>query len=374
MGFAAASADPYKTLGVDKQASQSDIKKAYYEQAKKLHPDTNKGNKDAETKFKTLNEAYEVLKDEEKRRVYDQTGRTEAGGGQGGMGGMGGGPFGGGFGGGSAFHQGMDFGDIFNDFFNQGGRGRGQRGSMGEDVRLRMNVSFMQSVHGDRVPLRYETMEQCSTCNGTGARNGKMKVCKSCNGHGEVAMDLGGFGFGRMTCNACGGTGHGEPTDPCGNCRGSRFEKVRHDVSVDIPVGVNNGNVLNLRQNGNGGGRVLIEIQVDGHKDFKREPNSADVRTQVEVDLVDAILGGDVRVPTIRPDGEVFIKIRPGTQPGTRQVLSGYGFPLETRVNPPKNARRGDQIVDISIKIPNDRELSRELRDALQHSRKSSKR
>ena len=139
-------------------------------------------------------------------------------------------------------------------------------------------------------------------------------------------------------------------------------------------MGVNNGNVLNLRQNGNGGGRVLIEIQVDGHKVFKREPNSADVRTQVEVDLVDAILGGDVRVPTIRPDGEVFIKIRPGTQPGTRQVLSGYGFPLETRVNPPKNARRGDQIVDISIKIPNDRELSRELRDALQHSRKSSKR
>lgn len=148
------------------------------------------------------------------------------------------------------------------------------------------------------------------------------------------------------------------------------MERVVHEMDVDIPVGVNNGHVLMVSNNKRGGGRVLVEVHVEPHKDFKREPGSADIKTHVEVDLVDAILGGDVRVPTIKADGHVNIKVRPGTQDGTRQVISGYGFPLEPRQTLQKNAKRGDQIVEFGIRIPNgDRDLTDEMVKALQNMR-----
>ena len=347
--------DLYEVLGVARDASASDIKKAYHRLAKQHHPDLNPGNKDAEEKFKEAANAYQVLSDEEQRQRYDRFGHEGLRGGAGGPGGTG-------------FNSVDDifsaFGDMFGDFF--GGRtSGGRRQARGADVRVDLQLSFPEAVWGVTKDIKVARDVPCGTCAGSGARPGtKPETCASCNGRGQVVHSQ-GFFMVQSVCPRCRGEGK-IVREACTDCNGRRVNSETTVLSVTVPPGVDDGQTLRLAGKGEvapGGGtagHLYVVLHVVGDERFQRE--GEDILTEVPVSFVKAALGGEVEVPVLDDncDGTAVVEVKPGTQPGDHVVRKGQGIP---RVG---KSGRGDQVVRWKVEIPHkltskQAELMREL-------------
>ena len=350
--------DYYEVLGVSKTATQDELKKAYRKLARKYHPDLNKDNAEAAEKFKECNEAYSVLSDEQKRAQYDQFGHAafENGGMGGGFGGAGG--FGG-FGG-----SGME--DIFDMFFGgQGGRGgsRAKAGPQrGADLRFDLEISFEEAAFGMEKEINLYRDEVCDHCHGEGAEPGsKVETCPECNGSGYVRFTQNTM-FGQMVnerpCSRCKGEGK-IISEPCRECHGKGTVKRNKKLKVKIPAGVDNGSRLRVSGEGEAGakggpsGDLYVYLYVKPHKFFERDGTT--VLCEVPINIVQATLGADIKVPTL--DGQVTMKIPEGTQPGKVMRIKGKGIPSL------RNGSRGDQLVRIKVVVPT--KLSDKQKDAL---------
>ncbi|CAL9050770.1 unnamed protein product [Musa banksii] len=333
--------DYYDVLGVSKNASASDIKKAYYALAKKLHPDTNK-DADAERKFQEVQRAYEVLKDEDKRRLYDQVGpdafeQAAAGGGAGP-----GGPFGGpGFG--NPFEDVFGGGSRFNDFFKSM---FGDRDFGGQDVKVPLEISFMEAVQGCTKTVTFQTAVTCEECDGAGFPSGtKPETCRACRGSGMIFMQNGPFRL-QTTCSQCGGSGI-TVKNLCKSCKGQRVVRGVKSVKLDVMPGVDDDETIKVYRSGgadpdgNQPGDLYVTIKVREDPVFRRE--KADIHVDAVLSITQAILGGTIQVPTLT--GDVVLKVRPGTQPAQKVVLRGKG--IKTR-----NGSYGDQYVHFNVNIP----------------------
>ncbi|MCH5461269.1 molecular chaperone DnaJ [Lactobacillus sp. LC28-10] len=343
--------DYYEVLGVSKDASQAEIKKAYRQLSKKYHPDINKAP-GAEEKFKEITEAYEVLSDEQKRANYDQYGSADGpqgfGGGAGGAGGGFGG-FGdaGGFGGGG-------FEDIFNSFFGGAGGGRRRNPNApqpGRDLQYEMTLKFEEAIFGKKTKIKYNRQAQCHTCHGSGAKPGTSpETCHNCGGSGYVTTET-NTPLGRMrsqqVCPVCHGTGK-EIKEKCPTCGGSGHEEERHEVEVNVPAGVDDGQQMRLQGQGeageNGGsyGDLFILFRVTPSKVFQRD--GADIYLDKDISFTQAALGDEIKVQTVH--GDVKLKIPAGTQTGSVFRLKGKGAP-RLRGN-----GNGDQRVTVKIVTP----------------------
>ncbi|UOF88914.1 molecular chaperone DnaJ [Fodinisporobacter ferrooxydans] len=355
--------DYYEVLGVGKEASADEIKKAYRKLAKQYHPDLNQNNPQAEEKFKEVNEAYEVLSDPDKRANYDRFGHADPsqgfGGGQGFSGGFG--DFGG-------------FGDIFDMFFGGGGGGGGStrnRGpARGADLQYRMTIEFKEAAFGVEKDIEIPKAETCGTCHGSGSKPGTQpETCKVCKGSGqqETVMNTPlGRMVNRRVCPACQGEGK-RITHPCSDCRGKGVKEVRRKINVKIPAGVDTGNRIRVNGAGEAGakggppGDLFIVIQVRSHDFFSRE--GEDVYCEVPLTFVQAALGDEIEVPTI--DGKVKLRIPEGTQSGTQFRIRGKGIP---RLG--NGVARGDQHVKVFVVTPTklsekQKELLRDLSQEL---------
>ena len=341
--------DYYEVLGVQKNATADEIKKAYRKTAKQYHPDLNPGDKVAEEKFKECNEAYEILSDPDKKARYDQFGFAGVdpsyGAGQGG-----------GFGGGFGFDGDIDLGDIFSSFFGGGfGGGFGGRNpnapQRGRDIQVSLSLTFEEAAKGCKKSVDVSKVENCSECGGTGAAKGTSpKTCPKCGGRGVVNVQS-RTAFGIMNtqrpCTDCGGSGKIIET-PCQKCGGKGKVRRRSKVEVTIPAGIDSNQVVNMRGYGdtglNGGpaGDLKIVISIKPHKDFERE--GFNVWYNKHVSIVEATLGAELRVPTL--DGDVKYNMPAGTQPGEVFKLSGKGI---ARLNA---FGRGDEFVRIIVDIP----------------------
>ena len=347
--------DYYEVLGVSKGASEDEIKRAYKKLARKYHPDMNPGDKEAEEKFKEVNEANEVLSDPDKKARYDQFGFAGVDPNYGAGGGYGAGGFD--FG---------DLGDIFGSFFGGGFGGGGQRRrngpQRGESIRMSVSVDFTEAAFGCEKEVTVERSEQCPTCKGSGCAPGTTpEVCPDCHGSGAVTQSQ-RTPFGVMqtqaVCGKCRGTGkiiH----QPCPDCHGSGRARKRKTVKVNIPAGIDNGQTISLRGQGhagkNGGpnGDLLITVMVKPHDIFRREGTS--VFCEAPITFTQAVLGAEMEIPTI--DGKVKYTIPEGTQTGTVFRLRGKGIPVLN------GHGRGDQYVTVTIETP--RGLNREQKEAL---------
>ena len=349
--------DYYEVLGIQKGASEDEIKKAYKKLARKYHPDMNPGNKEAEEKFKEVNEANEVLSDPEKKARYDQFGFVGVDPNYGA--GAGGGAYGGGFDFG-------DLGDIFGSFFG-GGFGGGQRRNpnapqRGESIRASVSVSFTEAAFGCEKSVTLERSEQCPTCKGNGCAPGTTpEICPDCHGTGTVQTrrqtPMGVFAS-NGPCRKCGGTGR-LIHQPCPDCRGTGAVRKRKTIKVNIPAGIDHGQTISLRGQGNAGrnggpaGDLLITVMVQPHELFRRD--GVDVFCEAPITFAQAVLGAELEIPTI--DGKVKYSIPEGTQTGTVFRLKGKGIPV-------LNGRgRGDQYVTVTIETP--RNLNKEQKEAL---------
>jgi molecular chaperone DnaJ len=327
--------DYYEVLGVSRNADDANIKANYRKLALKHHPDRNPGDKEAEERFKEAAEAYEVLRDPQKRNIYDQYGHQ--------------GLEGTGFSGFGGFEDIFSsFGDIFEEFFNFGtsrrSRSRSQRGS---DLRYDMMLSFMDAAFGTETEIHVEKTETCSTCGGDGCEPGTgPDTCGHCRGTGQTTRSQGFFTV-RTTCPSCRGAGQ-IITHPCPDCRGSGQIRVRKKVAVKIPAGVDSGSRLRLTGEGEAGvyggppGDLYVFIYIQPHDFFERD--NTDVICRVPISFVQATLGDKIKIPTLT--GEKTIGVRKGTQPGDLQRLRGEGIPSL------RNGRRGDQIIQFDIKTP----------------------
>ena len=349
--------DYYEVLGIQKGASEDEIKKAYKKLARKYHPDMNPGDKEAEEKFKEVNEANEVLSDPEKKARYDQFGFAGVDPNYGA--GAGGGAYGGGFDFG-------DLGDIFGSFFG-GGFGGGQRRNpnapqRGESIRASVSVSFTEAAFGCEKSVTLERSEQCPTCKGNGCAPGTTpEICPDCHGTGTVQTrrqtPMGVFAS-NGPCRKCGGTGR-LIHQPCPDCRGTGAVRKRKTIKINIPAGIDHGQTISLRGQGNAGknggpaGDLLITVMVQPHELFHRD--GVDVFCEAPITFAQAVLGAELEIPTI--DGKVKYSIPEGTQTGTVFRLKGKGIPV-------LNGRgRGDQYVTVTIETP--RNLNKEQREAL---------
>jgi molecular chaperone DnaJ len=346
--------DPYKTLGVEKKASDEEIKKAYRKLARQFHPDTNQGDKAAEERFKEVQEAYSILSDAEKRKAYD------AGGGMFGGGGPGGGfdpsSFRGGFGG---------FGDILSDLFNgqgapgrPGGGGRAPGPQRGRDLETEVHVSFEQAMEGAQIPVSVPLSAPCTTCRGTGAKPGTSPtVCSRCQGRGVEAESQGLFSI-SQPCRQCGGTGT-EIKEPCPTCKGSGRTRQVKRYRVNIPAGVRDGSRVRLAGKGEAGprggppGDLYVITRVGDSELFTRKGDNVEV--EVPITIPEAIRGATIEVPTLSETKR--IRVPPGTQHGTVQRLRGEG--------PPKlgGKGRGDIHYRLVIDVPSS--LSREQQEVV---------
>ena len=357
--------DYYKALGVPKNASAADVKKAYRRLAQKWHPDANRGNKEAEERFKEISAAYDVLGDEEKRKQYDRV-RDMAASGFGGFGGPGGTgtggrvrvdgfPFGGeGFGGVSDVG---DIGDIFDMFRGRGGRSRTRQGARGPDLQTEVRVSFEDAMRGVTVPLRVKGPAQCSVCKGSGAEPGTAPdVCPQCQGTGTVAENQGFFSLSR-TCPRCGGSGH-VIAHPCKRCGGSGSIQTTREFSVRVPAGVKDGARIRVGGKGEAGppgskpGDLFVVVRVAAHPIFGRR--DADLTLRLPVTFAEAALGANLRVPTL--NGPVTLKIPAGTASGKTFRVRGKGAPR------PKGGA-GDLLVTVDVDVP--QKLSKEEKELL---------
>lgn len=333
----------YDRLGVSKDASQDEIKKAYRKMSKKYHPDINK-EPGAEEKYKEVQEAYEILGDEQKRAAYDQYGAAGANGG-----------FGGGTGGFDGFNGGAGFGgfeDIFSSFFGGGGATRNPNAPrQGDDLQYRVDLTFEEAVFGVEKEVSYNREATCETCSGTGAKPGTSPVtCSRCHGQGVINVDTQtplGMMRRQVTCDVCHGTGK-EIKDPCPTCHGSGHEKKRHKVSVKIPAGVETGQQIRLQGQGeagfNGGpyGDLFVIIKVLPSKEFERDGST--IYYSMNISFVQAALGDTVEVPTVH--GKVELTIPAGTQTGKTFRLRGKGAPKL------RGGGQGDQHVTVNIVTP----------------------
>jgi molecular chaperone DnaJ len=333
--------DYYKVLGVDKKASQEDIKKAYRKLARKYHPDTNK-DAGAEERFKQISEAYDVLGDEDKRKKYDRGGVF-----------AGGNPFGGGGGGGATATDFGSFSDILSGIFNTGA-GRGTRTKpateRGRDLETTVSLSFAQAIEGAQIPVSVATHAACTTCRGTGARPGTSpKVCPVCNGRGVEAQGQGVFSITRP-CSRCGGTGT-VIEDPCPTCAGEgRLREVKR-YRVNIPAGVKEGSRIKLAGKGEAGlrggppGDLYVITHVEESPVFK--PKGDNFEVEVPITVAEALAGAEVEVPTLH--GTKKLRVAPGTKHGTLQRLRGEGPPSLSG-----GSRRGDLHYRFVIEMPKD--------------------
>ncbi len=357
--------DYYEVLGVEKSASADEIKKAYRKMAMKYHPDRNPDDKTAEEKFKELGEAYEVLSDADKRARYDQFGFAGVdpsyGGGAGGYGAGGFGGFGG-FG---------DFGDIFGEFFGGGSRrGRSQYAPRrGDDIGIRLEVTFEEAAFGTEKELTYHRIEDCSACNGSGSADGKVETCSQCQGTGTVRTVQNFMGMqmqSQTTCPSCSGRGK-IIKNPCPTCRGKTKVRKSRTLKAKVPSGIDHGQSFRIRgegcvvSNGGGNGDVLVETVIKPHPIFQRR--GMDVICEVPITFTQAALGAQIQVPTL--DGKVTYDIPEGTQTGRQFVLGGKGVP---QVGNPK--RRGNHYFNVVVETPTkltreQKELLRKLDDTL---------
>ena len=325
--------DYYEVLGVSKQATPAEIKKAYRKLAIANHPDKNPGDKAAEDRFKEATEAYEVLSDEKKRSTYDQFGFA-------GIDGMAGG---------------HDYSNVYSDFsdiFGGGGQSRGRRGSNGPNVgsslRYDVTLDFEEAAFGKKIELNYAHQIACKTCHGSGSKSGGTKVCPVCNGTGQVRRNSGFFAV-ASTCTNCNGTGR-VVENPCSDCNGTGTVRKQQKLKVSIPAGVDDGSRVVLKGMGdagaNGGpsGDLYVYVNVRPHKYFVR--HNFDVYVQIPINVTQAALGDEISVPTI--DGKtVKVKIPSGTQSGKILRVKSYGIPTDRNAT-----KRGDMYIKIQVEVP----------------------
>ncbi|MBV2235118.1 MAG: molecular chaperone DnaJ [Sterolibacterium sp.] len=328
--------DLYEILGVNRDASDDEIKKAYRKLAMKYHPDRNPDNPKAEEQFKEAKNAYEILSDTQKRTAYDQYGHAGIdpqgmGGGPGGMGGFG-----------------DTFSDIFGDIFG-GGRGGGGRSSVyrGADLRYNLEISLEDAARGTETRIRIPTMEECDVCHGSGAKKGsEPKPCPTCGGHGQVRMQQGFFSI-QQTCPKCHGTGR-YIADPCVACHGSGRVKKHKTLSVKIPAGIDEGDRIRLSGEGehgvNGGppGDLYVQIHLKPHNVFQRDHN--DLHCEMPISFAAAALGGEIEIPTL--DGAARLKIPAETQTGKVFRLRGKGIKGVRSTSP------GDLLCHVVVETP----------------------
>jgi len=342
--------DFYEVLGVSREASDDEIKKAYRKKAFEFHPDRNPDSPEAEASFKEAAEAYDVLRDEQKRRMYDQYGHE----------GLNGGGFGGG-----GFHNAEDifsqFGDIFSDLFgfSMGGAARGPRAQMGADLRYNLTVSFQQAAKGDEVTLKIPKRVTCDGCDGSGAAPGtEPERCGTCGGMGQVRQSQGLFSI-TMPCHACNGTGQ-NIAHPCPKCRGAGIVQEVKELSVRVPAGVDTGNRLRLRGEGEPGihggppGDLYVVINVEPDKTFRRQ--GQDLLFTTEVSFTQAALGDKIEIPTL--DDPVTMDVPTGTQSGEIFRMADLGMPDLSY------GGHGDLLVEVIVKTPT--KLSKRQEELLQ--------
>src|SRR3977135_408367 len=344
----------YEVLGVDRGATDSDLKGAYRKLAMKLHPDKNPGDGECEHRFKEINEAYEVLKDGDKRSAYDRFGHAafeQAGGGPG-------------FG----AELSSSFADIFDDFFGMGGgrRGRGSGRERGADLRYNMELTLEEAFGGKGAQIRIPTSVTCETCAGSGPKPGtKPKVCATCGGQGKIRHAQGFFTLER-TCPSCHGRGQVIDT-PCGTCGGLGRTTRERALSVNIPQGVEDGTRIRLSGEGEAGlrggpsGDLYIFLSIAAHPFFQRD--GADLHCRVPISMVQAALGGEFEVPTI-DSGKTRVKVPEGTQSGRRFRLHGKGMPVL------RSKQTGDMYVQVVVETP--QKLTKRQRELLNEFEKLS--
>ena len=337
--------DFYDVLGVAKGSGADEIKKAYRTKAKELHPDRNSDNPNAEAQFKEVNEAYEVLKDADKKAAYDRFGHAAFEGGMGGRGGQGGGQYGGGdFA--SAFSDVFD--DLFGDLMGQrGGAGR-QRATRGSDLRYNLRVSLEEAYAGLQKTINVPTAVSCETCKGSGSEAGaEPTTCHTCSGMGKVRAQQGFFTVER-TCPTCSGLGQ-IIQNPCGDCGGAGRTQKERSLSVNIPAGVETGTRIRLAGEGEAGlrggppGDLYIFIEVAEHELFTRDGHNLYCR--VPVSMTSAALGGDIEVPTI-DGGRSRVKVPAGSQSGKQMRLRGKGMPML------RGGGQGDMYLEVAVETP----------------------
>lgn len=341
--------DYYEVLGVSNSSSSDEIKKAYRKAAMKYHPDKNPGDKEAEDRFKEATEAYQVLSDSANRQKYDQFGHAAFE--QGGAGGFGG------FGDFSGFED--LFGDIFGSFFGGTSGGGRSRVRSGRDLKYALEVDFEEAIFGAEKEISISRGEMCEDCEGQGSAKGsKPETCKQCNGAGKVIMQQGFFSITR-TCSICNGSGK-FIVNPCNTCRGSGIKQVESKLKVKIPAGIDHGQHLKLRGEGEAGvaggpkGDLYVELHVREHPVFERQ--DTEIICAIPIGYSTAVLGSEIDVPTL--DGNVTMKIPAGTPTGKLFRLRGKGVPILG------TNRRGDQHVKVIIRVP--KKISSEHREVLE--------
>jgi molecular chaperone DnaJ len=364
LSFVPMAKDLYGILGVQKSASQDEVKAAYRKMSKEWHPDKHKGDKAAEQKFKEINEAYETLSNPQKRQMYDQFGSA------GGPGGGGGNPFGGGF----DFSQfqggngGMDFGDLFESFFTGGGGGRGRKQDQtrGDDREVEVTVDLLDTVQSAHRTVTLKKLIACETCSGNGAEPGSSVVtCTECSGTGQVTRTAQSF-FGAirqtMVCPVCAGSGK-VPEKKCRTCSGEGRHKGSVDLTIDVPAGIADGQTLRITGQGDagirGGPAGDLYVRVAVRPDARFERDEADIRTTVTIPVVDAVLGTELEIETVH--GPETIRIPEAQQPGQILRLKGKGLPILG------TSRHGDHYVTVNVEIP--KKLSREERRLMEEWR-----
>ena len=360
--------DYYEVLGVGRSADEKDLKAAYRKLAKQLHPDANQGDAQTEAKFKELNEAYDVLKDPQKRAAYDRFGHQAF------ENGMGGGRGGAGFG--PDFNSSMSdiFEDLFGDFMGGGGGGRGRRGggrsngaTRGADLRYNMEINLTEAFTGKTAQVRVPSSVSCEVCNGSGAKPGTApKTCSTCGGQGAVRSQSGFFTVER-TCPTCQGRGQVIP-DPCNACSGQGRVTKERTLSVNIPAGVEDGTRIRLATEGEAGmrggpaGDLYIFLSVRAHEFFQRD--GADLFCKVPVSMTAASMGGEIEVPTI--DGKkARVSVPEGTQTGKQFRLKNKGMPVL------RSSQTGDMYIQVAVETPVN--LSRRQRELLKEFEKEAK-
>lgn len=334
-----ANRDYYDVLGVARNASDAELKKAYRKLAMKYHPDRNQDNKEAEAKFKEVKEAHDILSDAQKRAAYDQFGHAgvDPSMGAGARGGFGGG--------GASFSD--IFGDVFGDVFGGAGGAHGQQVYRGADLRYTLELTLEDAVKGTEVRIRVPTAQTCESCDGSGARKGtSATTCQTCGGHGQVRMQQGFFSV-QQTCPNCRGSGK-VITDPCPECRGSGRVQKTKTLSVKVPAGVDQGDQIRLAGEGEAGekggpaGDLYVQVKLKPHDIFRREEDN--IYCEMPISMTTATLGGELEVPTL--DGRASIKIPSGTQSEKLFRLKGKG------VKNVRNGRVGDLYCRISVETP----------------------
>jgi molecular chaperone DnaJ len=350
--------DYYEILGISGNASKDQIKAAYRKLAKKYHPDVNKED-DAENKFKEVQEAYDILQDEQKRATYDQFGHAafDQNMGQNPFQGFGGGAF-----------QDVDLGDLFGSFFGGGRRSRAQTGPRrGADRFMRIKIAFMDAINGKKVTIPITYDEMCDRCHGTGARSSSdIESCSTCRGTGYVktrqATILGTMET-QNTCPTCGGKGK-TIKNPCSSCNGKGYNQVRKNIDVNIPAGINAGQQIRISgkgergQEGGSNGDLFIEIAIQSHEYFKRDGNN--IHLEVPISFIDAALGTEIDVPTVY--GDVQVKVPAGTQPDKILRIKGKG------IKDLRGGGQGDQFIHLKVSTPVN--LNRKQKELLEEFQK----